>query len=212
MAGSGDTANRRDKQPMLLAASCRVFNSLRCFGSAAAAHTKCENRGCRRRENKHAGHCRARRSGSVVCGDASWPRMLVFSLYIAAFLSPVVAQQPLPPSKLTISDFGNTSLNASWAGPAGGQSTAASYDLRWKEVGNYEWMAGRELAAPDSSFVVTGENEIGLLSCFCLRAIADSVELLQVSLRVHSMNLVCSRAPTRCSSQFLSLSLRLCLF
>jgi len=138
--------------------------------------------------------------------------MLVFALYIAAFLSPVVAQQPLPPSKLTISDFRNTSLNASWAGPAGGQSTAASYDLRWKEVGNYEWVAGRELAAPDSSFVVTGENEIGLLSRFCLRALADSAELLQVSRRVHSMNLVCSRAPTRCGSHSLSLSLRLCLF
>ena len=109
-----------------------------------------------------------RRRGSSALGAhwrgwrLQWPSARAFGTLIAAALGAIVivpscAQQPVAPSKLDFSQFQYTSINASWTRVSTGPGAAASYDLRWREAGAAVWMAGREVSAVESSFVVAGE-------------------------------------------------------
>ena len=95
------------------------------------------------------------RGGQRPRGRASG--MLLAAAVCIAMLATSCAQQPAAPSKLDFSHFQYTSINASWSGTRTGPGAAASYDLRWRAAGAPDWMAGREFAAAESSFVVTGE-------------------------------------------------------
>ncbi len=96
-----------------------------------------------------------RRGGQRPRGRAS--RILLAAAVGIAMLAPSCAQQPAAPSKLDLSHFQYTSINASWSGTRTGPGAAASYDLRWRAAGAPDWTSGREFAAAESSFLVTGE-------------------------------------------------------
>jgi hypothetical protein len=109
-----------------------------------------------------------RRQGSSALGahwrgwEEQWPSAGASGTLLAAALGailvvPICAQLPVSPSKLDFSQFQYTSVNASWTGVSTGPGAAASYDLRWRAAGAAVWMAGRELSAVESSFVVAGE-------------------------------------------------------
>jgi hypothetical protein len=170
-SGAGEGSGLRAVLPTLAARRRAVSSVLKICTSLHGPARASRGEG-----TKNLGPCDARLSpgskrrrwGSSAFGAhwwgwrGQWPSARASRTLLAAALGAIVimpscAQQPVAPSKLDFSQFQYTSINASWTRVSTGPGAAASYDLRWRAAGAAVWMAGRELSAVESSFVVAGE-------------------------------------------------------